>query len=370
MTPLTSPPQTDSPTSSRQARGRRVAQLLAGAWQQAAQSAPVSAEEVVELAPLLLSMGTGALAWRRLCAAKVSDAPALDQLQQAYRFYTLESAVHAHRLKQVVMRLRHFGVEPVLVKGWAIARLYAEPGLRPFSDLDLCVLPAQYGAAQAALDNPESRAGNVDLHKGFGKFGDRQAKDIFARSQLIPLDDIEVRVLSDEDHLHFLCLHLLRHGAVRPLWLCDIAVLLARRAPNFDWARCLSGSPRAADWVACAIGLAHQLVGAEIEGTPVADRARRLPAWLVPTVLREWGRPYRSPGQVEVYLRHPLRLWRGLPKELPHHWPNAIEATVTLKGPFNEMPRLPFQLGHVLSRSASVLWQLIVSAAGPAMSRS
>ena len=175
--------------------------------------------------------------------------------------------------------------------------------------------------------------------------------------------------MSEEDHLHFLCLHLLRHGAVRPLWLCDIAVLLERRAPTFDWSRCLSGSRRAADWVACAIGLAHQLVGAEVEGTPVADRARHLPGWMVPTVLREWGAAYRSLGQVEVYLRHPLRLWRGLPKELPQHWPNAIEATMTLRGPFNELPRLPFQVGHVFSRSASLLWQLVGDALRPAYPR-
>jgi hypothetical protein len=345
-----------------------VARLLAGAWRQAPPSAPVSAEDIDELAPLLLSLGAGGLAWRRVRETALSHAAASSHLQQAYRFHSLEVAVHAHRLKQAITRLRRFGVEPVLVKGWAIARLYPEPSLRPFSDLDLCVLPDQYRVARAALDNPESRACNVDLHMGFGKFSDQQAEDIFARSQLAQLDDVEVRVLSEEDHLHFLCLHLLRHGAVRPLWLCDIAVLLERRAPDFDWARCLSRSRRAADWVACAIGLAHHLLGAEIEELPVADRARRLPGWLVPTVLREWGTPYRSPGQLEVYLRHPLRLWRGLPEELPYHWPNAIEATMALKGPFNEMPRLPFQVGHVLSRSASLLRQLIGSARGPALS--
>lgn len=162
MKPLTSQPHTDSPASTRRSQGRRVAQLLAGAWQQAASSVPVAAEEVARLAPLLLSMGAGALAWRRLRATNLSDSPASDQLQQAYCFHSLEALVHTHRLKQVIARLRRIGVEPVLVKGWAIARLYPELGLRPFSDLDLCVLPEQYRAAQAALDNPESRAGNVD----------------------------------------------------------------------------------------------------------------------------------------------------------------------------------------------------------------
>ena len=44
---------------------------------------------------------------------------------------------------------------------------------------------------------------------------------------------LDVRVLSPEDDLRFLCLHLLRHGAVQPLWLCDICVLLEARANDF-----------------------------------------------------------------------------------------------------------------------------------------
>jgi hypothetical protein len=284
--------------------------------------------------------------------------PALSQLQQAHRFQALQVALHVHGLKQVIPRLRGAGVEPVLVKGWDIARLYPEPGLRPFTDLDLCVLPDQYAKAQAVLADPQSQAGNVDLHCGFGKFGEKRTEEIFARSRLVRLDDLDVRVLSEEDHLHFLCVHLLRHGAVRPLWLCDIAVLLKRCAPDFDWARCLSGSRKTADWVACAIGLAHQLIGVEVEGTPVADRARRLPGWLVPSVLKAWGTPVHALGQVAVYLSRPVERFTELVRTLPHHWPNPIEATVALKGSFNELPRWPFQIGHVFSRTAALIGHL------------
>jgi hypothetical protein len=47
--------------------------------------------------------------------------------------------MHASSLTRVVTRLREGGVEPVLVKGPSIARLYPERGLRPFEDLDFCV---------------------------------------------------------------------------------------------------------------------------------------------------------------------------------------------------------------------------------------
>jgi hypothetical protein len=335
-----------------------VAQLLAKAWRCSPPRLAHSAEELAEIAPLLLKSGGGALAWCRVRNSEMRASAVGIQLQQAYRFHSLQEALQQHRLKQIMRLFRSSGVEPVLVKGWAIARLYREAGLRPYGDLDLCVLPDQYEAARETLKDPESQACNVDLHLGFGKFYDRQPDDIYARSRLIKLGDVDVRVLSAEDHLRFLCMHLLRHGAVRPLWLCDIAVLLETHANDFDWDLCLSGSRRQADWIACAIGLAHHLLGAEVEGMPIARRARKLPSWLLPAALEEWGIPFQFRGQVAAYLRRPVRLLRGLSKELPRHWPNPIEATITLKGPFNELPRLPFQIGHVFSRAASLLFEM------------
>jgi len=342
----------------RDSRGRRVAQLLAGSWKAAVPVSAITSQEIEELTPLLLSMGAGGLAWCRLRRVGGQLSPALPQLQQAYRFQALEAALHLHHLKQVIPRMRSFGVEPVLVKGWAIARRYPEPGMRPFSDLDLCVLPEQYRAARAALASLENQAGNVDLHLGFGKQDKRHAAELVSRSHLVRLDDLEVRVLSDEDHLHFLCLHLLRHGAVRPLWLCDIALMLETRADDFDWERCLGHYGQQTDWVACAIGLAHQLFGTELEGTPVAGRANRLPRWLLPAVLKAWGTPFHSLGQIAGYLRHPASQLRGLFSALPHHWPNPIEATMTVKGSFNELPRWPFQMGHLFMRTAALVAQL------------
>ena len=350
--------KSDSEAQSPVVRGRRVAQLLAGSWQQSPPACAVSPRELDELTPLLLSVGAGGLAWCRVRQEAARRTPAAQQLQQAYRFQALAAALHAHHLKAVIPRLRSAGIEPVLVKGWAMSRLYPEPGLRPFSDLDLCVLPEQYEKAGAALADSESQAGNVDLHLGFGNFDRRQTDEMFARSHLVRLDDLEIRVLSDEDHLMFLCLHLLRHGAVRPLWLCDIALMLEARAKDFDWQRCLGHSRQQADWVACAIGLAHQLLGAKIEETPIARRAETLPRWLVPAVLKAWGTPFHSLGQLAVHLRHPVNQLGELLRALPHHWPNPIEATMTLKGSFNELPRWPFQIGHVLSRAAALLAQL------------
>jgi hypothetical protein len=48
------------------------------------------------------------------------------------------------------------------------------------------------------------------------------------------------------------------------------------------------------------------------------------------------------------HLRSPAAALR----ELPRHWPNPVEATAGVRAPFNELPRLPFQLAFTVVRVA------------------
>ena len=52
--------------------------------------------------------------------------------------------------------------------------------------------------------------------------------------------------------------------------------------------------------------------------------------------------------------RHPTQLL----KALRLRWPNPIQATVGVGGPFNELPRLPFQLWECVSRTAYFITQV------------
>jgi putative nucleotidyltransferase-like protein len=349
-------------------RGKLVAKLLAGAWRCAPPA--TSAEDLAEIANLVTACGAGGLAWCRLRDSHLRNSQVAELFQAQYRFQSLQGTLHERNLKRVIPALRAAGVEPLLVKGWAIARLYPELGMRPYIDLDICVLPKNYQCASDLLGSGEFDDCNVDLHSGFGKFYDGRTDDIFTHSRLVKLGDLDIRVLSPEDDLRFLCLHLLRHGAVQPLWLCDVALLLETRSDDFDWDRCLSGSRREADWVACAIGLAHRLLSVNLVGTPVARRAQNLPSWLPSTVLEEWGTRFKGLPQLAHYIRDP-RLWLSdLPRELPSHWPNPIEATMTLKGPFNWLPRFPFQIGHVVSRAGALFSQLLGDLRGAIQHRS
>ena len=359
MKHLASFPKNDRGTLSKATRGELVARLLSRAWRAVPPPPKNSAYELEEIAPLLLRSGAAGLAWCKVRNSELGSSLAADQLHQSYRLQSLQAALHERSLKHVISLLRDIGVEPVLVKGWAIARVYPEVAMRPYCDLDLCVLPDQYTKASEALKSIEGHVTNVDLHAGFGKFYDRRTDDIFARSELVKLGDIDVRVLCKEDNLRYLCMHFLRHGGIRPLWLCDIAVALESRRGDFDWDRCLSGSRREAEWVGCTIALAAQLLGAAVGESPAGPRAQRLPRWLSTAVLRNWGVACRSPRQVQTLLHQPMRFLSELPRELLRHWPNPVEATMTLRGPLNGLPRLPFQVGHVVSRTTTLLSEFI-----------
>ena len=113
------------------------------------------------------------------------------------------------------------------------------------------------------------------------------------------------------------------------------------------------------------LGLAGVLLGAELAGTPAAGHQARLPSWLVPTVLRQWGEGVVCRDPLASYLARPA----AFRAELRRHWPNAIEASTALDAPFNELPRAPFQAAHVLARGARFALDLLRSRRAPSAPR-
>jgi hypothetical protein len=304
---------------------------------------------------LLLKSGAGSLAWRCIRNHPVSECEAGPQLESAYRLHSLQAAIHKTEIEEVILLLNSAGVVPVLVKGWAIARLYPEEGLRPYGDIDLCFGPDQYQKALLALKSPDAASYSVDVHEGFAKLDSLPYDELMSRSEEARLGEAKFRLLGSEDQLRILCTHLLRHSAWRPLWLCDIGAAVESRPACFDWDRCLGTDKRVSDWVACSIGLANQLLEVRVDDTPVAQRAKQLPRWLIPGVIKNWDRPFPELYPPLAYLGLPaiptyLRRPRGLLKALRTRWPHPIEATIRMRGPFNEMPRLPFQIGNALVR--------------------
>jgi len=339
--------------------GALTARLLAGAWREDALAVSLSPEDLAEITPLLLKSGCGALAWTRIGGTDLAASAAGVELRGAFHLHMLQAILREHALTEAATALEAAGVEPLLGKGWAIACLYPDPGLRPYGDIDLYATPEECDAVASAVAQLQESAGGssamqaaacaVDLHRGFAELDDRSQDELYRRSRRASINAANIRLFSYEDNLRLACLHTLRHGAWRPLWLCDIAAALEARPPDFDWAYFLSGDSRRSTWTACAIGLAHQLLGAMVDGTPVERQAKQVPGWAIRTVIRQWGTPFVAHG-----LRQPLGAHRRNPgtvlRGLVQRWPNAIEATIGMKAPFNYWPRPPIQVGECVRR--------------------
>jgi Uncharacterised nucleotidyltransferase len=324
--------------------GRVVAAALAGTWRRPPAPLEIPPDELDAIAPLLLAGGVGPLVYWRLRQGGYPRSAGAVELQRAYVREAAQAVRHQHDIKAVMALLRSAGVDPILVKGWAIARLYPETGLRPYSDIDLCVRPDQHAAAERVLKGAEGSAYPVDLHLGFDHLDDRTWDELNSRSQIVRLGDQDVRVLGLEDHIHILCVHLLRHGAWRPSWLCDIAVAVESRAADFDWDRCLGPDPLRADWVACTIGVTQPLLGVRLEDTPLAARVKRLPRWLAPAVLCRWDW-CSAPEQYGVVLNAlagQVLKPAGLLDEIRFRCDHPIRATIHFKGAFDDSSRLRF----------------------------
>lgn len=335
---------------SAQDRGALVAAALRGAWRENPPPPTLCPGDLEAIAPLLLDAGCGGLAWWRIRGSPVADSPAAEPLRNAYRLHALQAAVHERELVDVVRALAASGVESLIVKGWAAARLYAQPELRPYGDIDVCVAPEQRSVAQAAIADAAPTV-HVDLQGGLS-VNQRVLPDLPSfeeareRAVQVRLGDVDIPIAAPEDHLALLCVHLLSHGGWRPLWLCDIAAAVEHLSDDFDWNRCLARSRRLATWVGATLTLAERLLDARPNHAP-SDRART-PRWLEPAVLKQWGSPRPEyPGDLvglpaAAYFRptQALRVIRA-------HWVNPVSATMFPGAPFNSLPRQPFQIRFV-----------------------
>jgi len=331
----------------RMAAGSIVADILSGSWR--AQVTPWTGREDLEpLAPLLLHGGGGGLAWRRL-PADLRGTPGALALQQAFRLQALRAAVHAEDAGRACALLRAAGVEAILGKGWAAARLYPDAALRPYGDVDLYVAAAQQAAARSAVNAPDAGC-TIDLHAGLAELDDRTHADVLARAVNADANGRAVRIFGAEDHLRLLALHALRHGLLRPLWLCDVAAAVEGRPAAFDWDCFLHGDATRTRWALTALGLAHRVLGARLDGVPDAARVADLPRWLAPAVLAEWGAGRAAHGG-RVPMARALRRPAALARAVGERWPNGVEATIGARASFRAWPPLPLQLAECARRS-------------------
>lgn len=337
-------------------RGQLVADVLARFWLDSTPT-DLTVEQLDEVTPLLHGSGGAGLGWWQIRNTPLARTASGELLHQSYRLLVLQAAMHEAKVRKTFKTLQENAIEPLLIKGWAVARLYPQPALRAYGDIDLIVRPRDYPRANNIAED-HLRDCLLDFHAPPFELADRSIEELFARSQLVGCGDQQVRVLCPEDHFALLAIHLLKHGAWRPLWLCDLAMMLHGINQKFDWRLCLGANPRRANWILAAVGLAQRLLAAPVADEDIASRAAQLPAWLVGSVLRAWETPYavmqapqRHRAPITSYLRQP----RGLLDDLLRRWPDPIVATITVNGTFGARRRKRYEVGNWLLRAGRVL---------------
>ena len=337
------------------ALGRGMAAVLSLALRPAPPASAAGFDDLDRLVPLLVNAGAAGLAWRTIKDTPARSHPAVAPLRELFEWQLLRSRIADTELATLAQKAGDAGVEPLLGKGWAVARLYPEIGLRTFGDFDIYLDPADHQRLVQVLKAwTGPRTYDVDVHRGASYLDDRPLGLLRARSALVPIGLTGIRVLSPEDLLRLGCLHLLAEGAIRAVWLCDIAVMLQQAGPAFDWDYFMSGDPLRTEWACAAIGLAHHLLDVDVSAAPRHRLTASPPAWLVRSVLGTWGAGIRSKGN-----RNPFSAsgtsGMGVLRSLVERWPRPVEATIGVRGRMNAAPRWPYQIAEAMRRTVGFL---------------
>lgn len=208
------------------------------------------------------AQGVAGVIWYYLAQPEVAVAPELKK--QAGRYLAVERLGRMRlraALDEAIQALDAAGVRAVVLKGLALGdRVYPLPGLRPTSDIDLLVTPAELDRAVAVLESigyetergvlgryslenhhhlnlrrPATPA--LELHfrasTGFGVI--LPAEEFLSRATQYRLETGTMAwLLSPEDEFLYLAVHAARHLFQALVWLYDLKVLLLRY-PDLDW---------------------------------------------------------------------------------------------------------------------------------------
>ena len=200
-----------------------------------------------------------------------SPVPILDRLRPAWLAWRRQHLLGVEQLSRLLAAFEREGIPALTLKGPALGEmLYRDPGLRPFTDLDLLVRAADVRRAVSLLSalgyrhqdpghsleydlawrqsarfaSAESPADlvPVDLHwglldyPGIARGPSMDLEEIWERSVKVGAWSQAARGLCPEDLLIYLALHWAVHHAFSgALWGLDLALLLRRHGGGLDW---------------------------------------------------------------------------------------------------------------------------------------
>ncbi len=221
---------------------------------------PVAAAAAVDhrLVPLL---------WRAVETAEASDAlgPERDRVEATAHAFRMEALLLIPRAVALAIRpLTDAGLEPVVLKGPAVASRYPEPGLRPMDDIDVLLPLADHGRSLEALravgwrvarpagtdlydsvlTHPDVPSLFLELHYGLEQTTQRvtalDAIALWKRRQPMACAGTPAFGLSLTDELVVLAAHAGKphHRFCRLIWIADLAMIVhdaSQTGRPVDW---------------------------------------------------------------------------------------------------------------------------------------
>jgi hypothetical protein len=189
-----------------------------------------------------------------LGSTSVLDADSRSRLRQVVLQERAQVASYQPLARRACQTLERAGIAVILLKGTALGdSFYAEPELRPLTDIDLLVQPSQLDAALDALvadgfrrppqatehywreayynlplDHPEFEGRLLELHWSIAQ-SQRHAPDLigmFARRVPAARYDFGYRLCDQDLLLHQVLHHSYHYFEPKLIWLLDIAKLL------------------------------------------------------------------------------------------------------------------------------------------------
>jgi len=247
---------------------------------------------------------------------RLGDLPALlpaatlERLRQRRQSYLALNIVKRAEAEEELAALAGAGIQAVVLKGLDLAwRVYPDPGLRPYTDVDLLIAPECLDRAEAVMlaagyhPTPET----AELRSKRAKWMDYQY--VHPESEVM----IEIHVellhpgrftldhpailarseggfLAPADRFLHLALHLAKHTYFdRLLWVYDLVLLAGQDLPQARVAELTAAAGgKKAVWL--GLRLAREVFGAQLPELEAAVRPGRLAGWLLETSLCRYGR--------------------------------------------------------------------------------
>jgi hypothetical protein len=192
--------------------------------------------------------------------------PEIARIFRAHAFgYALRSGQHEKASSEVLAAFGAAGIDNLVLKGPAVGRtVYADPSLRPTSDLDILIPEERWQAARDVLvgqgyipeqphDGPPPKVADekAHYHSQYRRDRDRMLIEVhydpwwyglrprlrelfWQRSAPLTIGGVLTRMLSAEDQLLHACIHLHHHSYTRLIWFTDLALLI-QRPQGLDW---------------------------------------------------------------------------------------------------------------------------------------